>query len=426
MKGALVFIGDELVSGVVVNTNIIVATRELSSHGFQVREIVTIPDDLSLVKSYLQDLAVKYSFLVLSGGLGPTDDDLTNQAVADALGLNLIENQEISKAITDSKEYASSQEIARKMSLLPEGAVPLADNLTMAGYLLDFKEKLIFVLPGVPHQFEYLLTQKVLPLLSQRFKAEGLELSKSLRFFDLNETDLNLFLNLFLKDYTLNAQDLKIGYYPLWPEVKLVVRSKNQGLLSEVISELKKKFRVSLVSEEDLSLVEVVGSLLIERGKKVAVAESCTGGMLASLLTSVAGSSNYFERGWVTYSPESKMDLLGVKKEHIEQFGMVSYQVALDMAEGVRRQVKVDFAIGITGYAGPGGGTSENPVGTVYIGLAYQNKVKAFNFGFYGLGRREVQLISSYTALDMLRRLILYDESFLRYRFALGVEERSC
>jgi nicotinamide-nucleotide amidase len=358
----------------------------------------------------------------LSGGLGPTDDDLTNQAVAEALGLNLVENQEVSKAIKDSKEYASSQEIAKKMSLLPEGAVPLADNLTMAGYLLDFKEKLIFVLPGVPHQFEYLLTQKVLPLLSQRFKAEGLELSKSLRFFDLNETDLNLFL----KSYTLNTQDLKIGYYPLWPEVKLVVRSKNQGLLSEVISELKKKFGVSLVSEEDRSLVEVVGDLLIERGKKVAVAESCTGGMLASLLTSVAGSSNYFERGWVTYSPESKMELLGVKKEHIEQFGVVSYQVALDMAEGVRRQVKVDFAIGITGYAGPGGGTPENPVGTVYIGLAYQNKVKAFRFGFYGLERREVQLMSSYTTLDMLRRLILYDESFLRYRFALGVEERSC
>ncbi|AIH04023.1 nicotinamide-nucleotide amidohydrolase family protein [Thermodesulfobacterium commune] len=422
MKGALIFIGDELISGLVVNTNVIVATRQLSSHGFQVREIVTIPDDLSLVKSYLKDLYVKYSFLVLSGGLGPTDDDLTNQAVAEALGLNLVENQEVSKAIKDSKEYASSQEIAKKMSLLPEGAVPLADNLTMAGYLLDFKEKLIFVLPGVPHQFEYLLTQKVLPLLSQRFKAEGLELSKSLRFFDLNETDLNLFL----KSYTLNTQDLKIGYYPLWPEVKLVVRSKNQGLLSEVISELKKKFGVSLVSEEDRSLVEVVGDLLIERGKKVAVAESCTGGMLASLLTSVAGSSNYFERGWVTYSPESKMELLGVKKEHIEQFGVVSYQVALDMAEGVRRQVKVDFAIGITGYAGPGGGTPENPVGTVYIGLAYQNKVKAFRFGFYGLERREVQLMSSYTTLDMLRRLILYDESFLRYRFALGVEERSC
>lgn len=422
MKGALIFIGDELVSGLVVNTNVIVATRELSSHGFQVREIVTIPDDLSLVKSYLQDLCFKYSFLILSGGLGPTDDDLTNQAVAEALGFNLVENQEVSKAIKDSKEYASSQEIAKKMSLLPEGAVPLADNLTMAGYLLDFKEKLIFVLPGVPHQFEYLLTQKVLPLLSQRFKAEGLELSKSLRFFDLNETDLNLFL----KSYTLNTQDLKIGYYPLGPEVKLVVRSKNQGLLSEVISELKKKFGVSLVSEEDRSLVEVVGDFLIERGKKVAVAESCTGGMLASLLTSVAGSSNYFERGWVTYSPESKMELLGVKKEHIEQFGVVSYQVALDMAEGVRRQVKVDFAIGITGYAGPGGGTPENPVGTVYIGLAYQNKVKAFKFGFYGLERREVQLMSSYTALDMLRRLILYDESFLRYRFALGVEERSC
>ncbi|HCE79265.1 nicotinamide-nucleotide amidohydrolase family protein [Thermodesulfobacterium commune] len=422
MKGALIFIGDELISGLVVNTNVIVATRQLSSHGFQVREIVTIPDDLSLVKSYLKDLYVKYSFLVLSGGLGPTDDDLTNQAVAEALGLNLVENQEVSKAIKDSKEYASSQEIAKKMSLLPEGAVPLADNLTMAGYLLDFKEKLIFVLPGVPHQFEYLLTQKVLPLLSQRFKAEGLELSKSLRFFDLNETDLNLFL----KNYTLNTQDLKIGYYPLGPEVKLVVRSKNQGLLSEVISELKKKFGVSLVSEEDRSLVEVVGDLLIERGKKVAVAESCTGGMLASLLTSVAGSSNYFERGWVTYSPESKMELLGVKKEHIEQFGVVSYQVALDMAEGVRRQVKVDFAIGITGYAGPGGGTPENPVGTVYIGLAYQNKVKAFRFGFYGLERREVQLMSSYTTLDMLRRLILYDESFLRYRFALGVEERSC
>ncbi|QER41828.1 nicotinamide-nucleotide amidohydrolase family protein [Thermodesulfobacterium sp. TA1] len=421
MEGVLIFIGDELVSGLVANTNVLVATRELFSHGFQIKEIITLPDDLSLIKEYLRKLLRKYSFLVLSGGLGPTDDDLTNQAVAEALGFNLIENTEVAQAIAFSKEYVSSHEIARKMSLLPEGAVPLADDLTMAGYFIDLKEKLLFVLPGVPSQFEHLLTQKVIPLLSQRFRPEVLEYSQVLRFFDLNETDLNLFL----KDQVFDPKELKIGYYPLLPEVKLVLRSRDKGLLTEVVSKLKKRFGPSLVSEEDVSLVEVTGRLLISQGKKLAVAESCTGGMLSSLLTSVAGSSNYFERGFVTYSPESKVELLGVKKEHIERFGVVSYQVALDMAEGLKNRVKVDYAIGITGYAGPGGGATENPVGTVYIGLAYQQKVKAFKFWFQGLERREIQLISSYTALDMLRRLIVYDEGFLRYRFAVGVEERS-
>lgn len=420
MKGVLIFIGDELISGVVVNTNSVLASREFFSHGILIKEIVTLPDEVFLIKKRLRELIPEYDFLVLCGGLGPTEDDVTNVAVAEAFNLPLKENLDILLAIETAEEYKKSHKIAKKMALLPEGAKPLADDLSMAGYVLELDLKLIFALPGVPYQFDYLLKQKVIPMLLSRDFSRGSYFAKNLRFFDLNETDINLLI-----DQHIDRDDrLSIGYYPLGPELKLVIKSTDKELLEKVVQEVKAHAKENLISEEDEGLVEVVGKLLIAKGKRVAVSESCTGGLVCSLLTSVSGSSAYFERGFITYSPESKVELLGVDREVIKRYGVVSYEVAFEMAEKTRRKVKVDYSIGITGYAGPTGGDADNPVGTVYIGISFGEKVKVLKFRFFG-ERKEVQLMASLTALDMIRRLILYDESVLRYRFAVGSKEKS-
>ncbi len=421
MVGALIFIGDELISGAVENTNSVIAGRILTSYGFEIGEVVILPDKVETISEYLKSLFKKYDFLIISGGLGPTDDDLTNLSVSKAFNLNLVENKDFLSAIADSREYRDSQKIAKKMALLPEGAIPLSKDLSSAGYFLEVEKKPLFFLPGVPFQFENLLKTEVIPKLLKLSSNTQKRIIKSLRFFDLNETDLNQFINEFSEDI-LGA--LKIGYYPVFPELKLILQGKEKRAIEYFMEKLKDRFSFYLVSEEGRGIPEVIGEILREKGEKLAVAESCTGGLLASLITSVSGSSTYFDRGFVTYSPESKIELLGVKKESIEKFDVVSYEVAMEMAEGVRKKAKVNYALSLTGFAGPTGGTPENPVGTVYIGFSYKNKVKALRFNFTG-ERKHIQVLASYTALDILRRYLLYGEGVFGYRFATGVKERT-
>lgn len=421
MKCALIFIGDELIYGAINNTNSIVAGRILTSYGFEIGEIITLPDNIDVIADYLKALTKKYDFLIISGGLGPTDDDLTNLAVTKAFNLKLREHPEILSAIYSAKEYKLSQKLAKKMALLPEGATPLSKDFSSAGYLLEIENKPLFFLPGVPHQFENLLNTEVIPKLLNLNAETKEQIIKTLRFFDLNETDLNQFINTF-PDEILSS--IKIGYYPVFPEVKLILRGKNEKDLHLFIERLKKKFAPYLISEKDKNLPQVIGELLQKRKEKLATAESCTGGFLASFITSVSGSSIYFDRGFVTYSPESKIELLGVNPETIKKFDVVSYEVAMEMAEGARKKTGVDYALSITGFAGPTGGTPENPVGTVYIGFSYKNKVKAFRFNFLG-ERRDIQILASYTSLDILRRYLLYGEGFFSYRFATGIKEKS-
>ena len=421
MKCALIFIGDELIYGAINNTNSIVAGKILTSYGFEIGEIITLPDNIDVIADYLKALTKKYDFLIISGGLGPTDDDLTNLAVTKAFNLKLREYPEFLSAIYSAREYKLSQELAKKMALLPEGAIPLSKDFSSAGYLLEIENKPLFFLPGVPHQFDNLLNTEVIPRLLNLSAETKEQIIKTLRFFDLNETDLNQFINTF-PDEILSS--IKIGYYPVFPEVKLILRGKNEKDLHVFIEKLKEKFAPYLISEKDKNLPQVIGELLQERKEKLATAESCTGGLLASFITSVSGSSLYFDRGFVTYSPESKIELLGVNPETIKKFDVVSYEVAIEMAEGARKKTGVDYALSITGFAGPTGGTLENPVGTVYIGFSYKNKIKAFRFSFLG-ERRDIQILASYTSLDILRRYLLYGEGFFSYRFATGIKEKS-
>ena len=424
MTGALVFIGDELTSGLIENTNSRFAVVELNKAGFEVREVAIIPDRTDLICKRLREFLEDYDFVVLSGGLGPTDDDLTTLSVAKALRLPLEENEDISSALKCSTLYAKTQELAIKMALLPKGAIPLSEDLTVAGYYLEVKGKPIFCLPGVPRQFEELLTKQVIPLLRKKFSLQKKTTTlKTFLFFDVNETELNKFLR------KNGFKDLKVGYYPSLPYLKLVAKGEEERL-SEFYEALRKEFFWWLVGEKGLE--KVIGDLLRESGRDISVAESCTGGKLSSLITSVPGSSDYFKAGLVTYAVEAKLSILGVSRDIVEGSGVVSYETAMEMARCVKELNKTYYGIGITGYAGPGGGEPGKPVGTVFVGFAWDNRVFGVRFEFKG-AREEIQTLVSFTVLDVLRRkfivdkggLSLDDKSIFSYRFTKGVKSRN-
>lgn len=422
MRGALLFIGDELMAGRILNTNAEFAGKIFSATPLKIQEIVTVPDEEEIIIKAFKRLLKEYDFIITSGGLGPTDDDLTVQAVSKALSLSLEEDEALLSAIFSSKEYKGKEEMAKKMSLLPKGAILLDEEYRMLGFYLPFENKKLFFLPGVPEQFQYLLEKKVFPLLCGVIDERGLckenKILKSFIFFDLNETDLNLFIM-----ELSEKEGVKIGYYPILPEVKLVIFGERERV-EEIIPKIRERFKINLVSEEEESLNKVIGKILLERGLTLSTAESCTGGYLASLITSVSGSSAYFERGFVTYSVESKSEVLGVSRETLETKGVYSHETAQEMAFSARKLAQTDLALSTTGIAGPTGGTSELPVGTVFIGLATPSEVLSLHFHFLG-DRNTVQKLASFTALDILRRYLLYGKNFLSYRFAKGYKEKT-
>jgi nicotinamide-nucleotide amidase len=446
MLSALLCIGHELIYGRVVNENAKVAGEALQAYGFKLGEVVVVPDDIPLIVKALKRLVEEYDFIIVSGGLGPTDDDLTVLAASQAFDLELEERAEVLSALQKNREYAKSFEVARKLALLPKGSILLSQDLTMAGFKLLVKEKPVFFLPGVPSQFEALLKNKVLPELLN-IKAEDRSELAILKFFDLNETDLNSFLQNSLGD---EIKELEIGYYPEGPEVKLILQASilssrasnlssqasllssrekrgvphQKSLIEKVKEMLKERFKFEFLSEGDKTLPVLVGELLLEKGKRVSVAESCTGGQLASLITSISGSSNYFDRGFVVYSERSKVEVLGVSEETIAKHTVYSHETALEMAKRTLEKSKADYSLATTGLAGPTGGTDDLPVGTVFIALGTGSKAISVRFKFSG-GRNWVQKLASYTALDMLRRYLVYGEGLSRYRFALELKERT-
>jgi nicotinamide-nucleotide amidase len=439
MLSALLCIGHELIYGRVVNENAKVAGEALQAYGFKLGEVVVVPDDVPLIVKALKRLVDEYDFIIVSGGLGPTDDDLTVLAASQAFDLELEERAEVLSALQKNREYVKSFEVARKLALLPKGSILLSEDLTMAGFKLLVKEKPVFFLPGVPSQFKALLKNKVLPeLLNVRAKDRS-ELA-ILRFFDLNETDLNSFLQNSLGD---KVKELEVGYYPEGPEVKLILQAftlssrastlssrekrgilHQKSLIEKVKEMLKERFKFEFLSEGDKTLSVLVGELLLEKGKRIAVAESCTGGQLASLITSISGSSNYFDRGFVVYSERSKVEVLGVSEDTIAKHTVYSHETALEMAKRTLEKSKADYSLAITGLAGPTSGTDDLPVGTVFIALGTGSKAISVRFKFSG-ERTWIQKLASYTALDMLRRYLVYGEGLSRYRFALELKERT-
>jgi nicotinamide-nucleotide amidase len=411
MIGEIIAIGDELTSGRVLNTTSGFAASHLFAAGHEISAMVTIGDDLAGIGRCLQEALQRADFLVVTGGLGPTSDDLTNEAVASALDRPATFYPEVLRKIQACAKdpAAAAPSGLEKLAWLPAGAHALHSEAKTAGYFLVHNGKPIFFLPGVPEEMKSLLLETVITRLAVWERAEVRQVrQKVYKVTGLSEAEINR------KLAHLEGRDprVRIGYYPVFPEVhvSLTISAASareaETVLAKVDGQVSGALGSAVYGHDGDTLESLVGALLGQRGQTLALAESCTGGLIGHAVTKVAGSSAYFLGGAVAYSDACKERFLGVNREIILRHGAVSPETARAMAEGVRRLTAADYGLAVTGIAGPGGGSEEKPVGTVHIALSGPEKTRLIHLRFCG-DRLQVQALACQAALDLLRRQLL-------------------
>ncbi|MDW7771439.1 MAG: CinA family nicotinamide mononucleotide deamidase-related protein [Desulfobulbaceae bacterium] len=409
MIGEIIAIGDELTTGRIVNTTSGFAASQLFAAGHDIFAMQTIGDTPSLIGEALIRAVERVDFVIVTGGLGATSDDLTNEAVSEALKRPRIVYPEIIKQIQPRMQgNANDIEILQKLAWLPEGAEVLNVESKMAGYLLVYECTPIFCLPGVPGQMKKLFVEHVLPFLAGWTHDNRNHFRQRIyRTFGLSENMINRqFREL------ENIPGIRIGYYPVDSEVHVsltvsgTVQGESENLFLEIDGIITALLGEKLYGFDQDTMASVVGGILRQNGLHMSVAESCTGGMIGSKITEVAGSSEWFVGGVIAYSNELKELFLGVDKDLLSAYGAVSAQAARAMAEGIAAKTGSPVSLSVTGYAGPAGGTPEKPVGTVHIGLVVKGRTSDYHYHFTG-SRQEIQEMTAQTALNQVRLSLL-------------------
>ncbi len=405
MTVALLSIGTELTRGEIVNTNAPWLASELSASGFNVATVEAVPDDLDAIVGALKRLAQTYRLVIVTGGLGPTTDDLTAAAAARAAEVELVRDESAMLAVRRRVEAFGKTMNAglEKQADVPAGAETLANsNGTAPGFCLQLGDTPVFFLPGVPREMKRMFTEQVLPRV--RPSAPNTTFQVRLRTYGLGESSIGQAL----EGLEAAHPGVTLGYRIQFPEVdvKVHARAASQSAAREAAlraaEEVKARLGDVVYGTGDESFPEIVGRAVRGRGWRLAVAESCTGGLILHLLTSYP-ASDYLVGGAVTYANSAKSRLLGVFEDTLRGHGAVSTEVAAEMAEGARRLCECDVALSITGIAGPTGGTATKPVGLVYWSVAHPGGTIVRDRVFVG-NRDEVQLAAAYAGLDLLRR----------------------
>ena len=407
MKAEIINIGDELLIGQVVNTNASWMATALTLAGVDVVQITAISDKKQAIEKALNEAASHANIVLMTGGLGPTRDDITKKVLASYFNSKMIFHEptfEQVKAIFKARRFEVS-EVNRQQALIPEKCTPLFNkNGTAPGMWFERDNKVFVSMPGVPFETRVMMEEQVIPRLKEYFKLQSI-VYKTVMTTGLGES----FLAEKIKDWENNLPGhIKLAYLPQPGIVRLRLTAKGnneQRLRTEIDQQVKALHLLIddlIFGYDDITMEAVIGEMLTRKKKTVATAESCTGGYIAELITSIAGSSNYFMGSVVSYSNEAKINMLGVPAGDVEQYGAVSKQVVEAMAAGARQKLNTAYAVATSGIAGPGGGTDEKPVGTTWIALATPAGVisKLFHFGEHrGRNIRRAAL----AALDMLR-----------------------
>ena len=409
MYGEIITIGDELISGRTLDLNAKYAAGRLTASGLRVIRITSVGDDQVTLTKTLSTALENSRFVIVTGGLGPTDDDMTNEIVASALNRSLSINKQLLKRI---ETYLKTRGMTltpamEKMAHLPEGSEILHPDGLMCGCSIVEKDVRLYFLPGVPDQMSHLLDNFVLPELLSVYKTVPVVEQRILKLYGVNEAEIMEAL----KDLTDDTGDVVLGFYPNFPEnhITLSLNEKNEATikkeLDRVENQIKKILGVFIFSSGHQDMEEIVGHALLEKGITIAVAESCTGGLISHRLTNVPGSSTYFQGGVVVYSNQVKMNLLNVSPETIETYGAVSECTVREMVRGVQKRFDTDLGLAVTGIAGPDGGSAEKPVGTVHIGLTAGDKILSSKYQFWG-SRKQIKMETALMALDWVRRYL--------------------
>jgi len=409
MKAEILAVGTELLMGQIVNTNAQYISSKLPDVGVGVYYQSVVGDNPERLKESLKLALDRCDVVITTGGLGPTQDDLTKETIADVFGRKLVLHEE---SLQDIKNYFNK--LGRKMSLnnekqafMPENCIILRNNNgTAPGCIIEDGEKVVVMLPGPPAEMKPMFNDSVIPYFKKKstFTIE----SKFLRVFGIGESAMETAI-IDLIDGQTNPT---IATYAKEGEVTLRVSAKTkpgedaQLILKPVVDEIKKRAGDCLYSDEDKTLDVVAAELLLQKNITISTAESCTGGLISETLTNIPGISNVFIGGAVTYSNGSKMEFLGVKEQTLHEYGAVSRETASEMAEGIRKRLKTDIGISVTGIAGPGGGTELKPVGLVYIGLATEKGTITKELRLLG-NRKKIRTITSLHVFDMIRRHVL-------------------
>ncbi len=398
-------IGTEITRGELVNTNAAWLSAALTDVGFEVVEEVSAPDEKAKIVSTLQRLSRRTRVIVVTGGLGPTTDDLTAEAVADALGVSLVRDDSSLEAIRRRFERLGRpmNESNKKQADFPRGAEILPNPIgTAPGFMVRIDEALAFFMPGVPKEMMQMFEEQVAPRI--RVLAPSTHHQIRLRTFGMPESAVGE------KLAGLEAENpgVTIGYRAHFPEieVKVLARAQSNGdaraLCERVTDEVRARLASVLYGEGEDTFAGVIGRALRSKGLTLAIAESCTGGLVGHMITREAGASDYLLLDAVTYANSAKTNVLGVDEDVLRAHGAVSAEVAAAMAEGVRRVSGASIALSLTGVAGPTGGSADKPVGTVFMAVSTKDGTVVKHRQLWG-DRAQIQTLAAYAGLSMVR-----------------------
>jgi nicotinamide-nucleotide amidase len=410
MRAEIIATGTELLSGGVLDTNSLYLSEELMLIGIETAFKTVVGDDEKDIEEALHEALDRVDAVIITGGIGPTEDDITRKVVAKIMKKRLVLNEDALKEIHArlsgrGREYIVTND---RQALIPAGARLLRNPVGIApGFFIDEDGPFVAVLPGVPGELRAMYREGLRPALEDRSGGKTFTRRRILRTCGMSESAVNQALQDILRRAVpavgMTAKGLGV-------DIRIVAREasadQSQMQVEKLEAAIREKLGDAVYGVDGQELEEVVGALLKQRRLKIAVAESCTGGLVGGRITNIAGSSEYFEGGVVAYSNPAKAGMLGVPKDLIERHGAVSREVAAAMAQGVRQTMRTDLGLAITGIAGPGGGSEKKPVGLVYTALASAQGVKTDEHQF--LGERElVRIKASQMGLDMVRRHLI-------------------
>ncbi len=417
MKIQLLLTGNELMSGHTVDSNSAMVAELLSDHGYNITRKVTIGDDINTLIAEMEAISQHSDILIVNGGLGPTIDDLTAQALSELTGAELEENPIAKQQLLAwcERRNLSANASNLKQAILPKG-VEIIHNPTGSapGFCLTHNHCLIICTPGVPSELRLMMQQSIIDLLCQRYPTKDEVSTIRFQTFGVGESTLQHLVD---KNFSDWPKAVELGFRAGMPqlEIKLTVRKKSDlGLQQEYYQRLKELIGDYIIGEDSLTLPESVINLLKQKEQQLTTAESCTGGLIAASITEIAGASNVFEAGFVTYSNSMKTSLLGVQENILVEHGAVSEAVVLAMAEGAMARSKADYAIAVSGIAGPEGGTEDKPVGTVWLAWGQRGALKTRRMQFNSPRSWFQQMVTA-TTLDLIRRELSGIEELPRY-----------
>jgi nicotinamide-nucleotide amidase len=414
-RAAIIAVGSELLTPLRIDTNSLFLTTHLNRLGIEVVCKAVVGDDRDELIEMLRLALSRADLVVCCGGLGPTDDDVTRDAVAAALGLTLREDPAITarlRARFAARFSGRMPEINRRQAMVPDGAVVVENPRGSApGLWLDAGSRVVLVLPGPPRELTPMVDLLASGMLARRAVGTPL-IRRVLKIAGRIESQTEEVLQPLYaawREWTVPVAATilaSLGQLELHLSARAAIPADAENTLSRASADVIRVLGDDVFSDAGRSLEDVLGQMLVERNLRVALAESCTGGLIASRLTDVAGSSRYVERGVVVYSNEAKQDLLGVDAAVIAEHGAVSEAVALAMVAGIRRLAGTEVGIGVTGIAGPGGGSDEKPVGTVVVAASVASATQVRTLRLTG-ERDQIKFQASQAALDMVRRMML-------------------